>query len=69
MEPDMVAPPAQTRGHGHGGADFFLVNSFVKAIARQEPELIRSGSATSLASHLMVFRAEEARRENTVVRM
>ena len=67
MKPDLVAPPAKTSGHG--GADFFLVNSFTKAIARQEPELIRSGSATSLASHLMVFRAEEARRENTVVRM
>ena len=67
VKPDLVAPPAKTRGHG--GADFFLVNSFTKAIARQEPGLIRSGPAASLASHLMVFRAEQARRENTVVRM
>ena len=65
--PDMVAPPARTRGHG--GADFFLVNSFTKAVARQDPSLIRSGPAASLASHMMVFRAEQGRRENKVVTM
>ena len=40
VKPDLVAPPARTRQHG--GADFFLVNSFTKAIARQQPDLIRS---------------------------
>ena len=40
VKPDLVAPPAKTGGHG--GADFFLVNSFTKAIARQQPDLIRS---------------------------
>ena len=40
VKPDLVAPPAKTRQHG--GADFFLVNSFTKAIARQQPDLIRS---------------------------
>ena len=29
VKPDLVAPPAKTAGHG--GADFFLVNSFLKA--------------------------------------
>ena len=67
VRPDMVAPLARTRGHG--GADFFLVNSFTKAVARQDPGLIRSGPAASLASHLMVFRAEESRREGRVVVM
>ena len=33
VKPDLVAPPARTRQHG--GADFFLVNSFTKAVARQ----------------------------------
>ena len=40
VKPDLVAPPAKTGGHG--GADFFLVNSFTKAISRQQPDLIRS---------------------------
>ena len=40
VKPDLVAPPAEIRGHG--GADFFLVNSFTKAISRQQPDLIRS---------------------------
>ena len=90
VRPDLTAPSARTRGHG--GADFFLVNSFTKAVARQvknkrfqdfdcknisifrlqkyftqDPSLIRSGPAASLASHMMVFRAEEGRRENKVV--
>ena len=32
--PDMEAPAVRTRGHG--GADYFLVDSFVKAVARLE---------------------------------
>ena len=67
VRPDLTAPSARTRGHG--GADFFLVNSFPKAVARQDPSLIRSGPAASLASHMMVFRAEQGRRENKVVTM
>ena len=56
--------PIQRRG----GDDWpILVNSFTKAVARQDPSLIRSGPAASLASHMMVFRAEQGRRENKVV--
>ena len=62
--PELTAPPARTRGHG--GADFFLVNSFTKAVARGEAGLIRSGPVTSLASHLLVFRAEQSRLTGTV---
>ena len=32
--PDAEAPDVLTRGHG--GADYFLVDSFIKAIARLE---------------------------------
>ena len=53
--PDLVAPPARTSGHG--GADFFLMNSFTKAVARGDPSLIKSGGRASLAAHRMVFRA------------
>jgi len=62
IQPDLVAPLARTRGHG--GADFFLMNSFTKAVANGDPSMIRSGPAASLSSHLMVFRAEESRRSN-----
>ena len=64
--PNLEAPMAQTRGHG--GADFFLVNSFTKAVATNDPSQIRSGPAVSLDSHLLVFAAEKSRKEKTVVR-
>jgi len=65
VEPDLVAPPARTCGHG--GADFFLMNSFTKAVANNQPSLIKSGPSSSLASHLMVFSAENSRLSNKVV--
>jgi len=58
--PDLVAPPCRTRGHG--GADFFLVDSVIEAVRQGAPGLIKSGPAESLASHLLVFRAEHSRR-------
>jgi len=65
IKPDLTAPPART--NGHGGADFFLINAFTKAVARGDPSLIKSGPRASLASHEMVFRAEESRRTQKVV--
>lgn len=62
--PDMEAPAVRTRGHG--GADYFLVDSFVKAVARNDPSLIKSGGAESLKSHVLVFQAEKSRKENRV---
>ena len=63
----LVAPPAKTCGHG--GADFFLMNSFTKAVANNDASLIKSGPAASLASHLLVFSAEKSRRTNSVVKL
>ena len=63
----LVAPPAKTCGHG--GADFFLMNSFTKAVASNDPTLIKSGPAASLASHEMVFAAERSRLTNSVVKL
>jgi len=62
VDPDMVAPQCGTRGHG--GADFFLVDSIIKAVLSSDPGLIRSGPQESLASHLLVFKAEQSRLEN-----
>lgn len=59
------SPPG---GHwGHGGADFHLIDSFVKAIATKDPSLIATDASDALASHLLVFAAEEARLSKSVV--
>jgi hypothetical protein len=52
---------------GHGGGDYRLSQGFVAACANNDPSLILSGPQESLESHLMVFAAEKARRENRVV--
>ncbi|MBN1247317.1 MAG: Gfo/Idh/MocA family oxidoreductase [Anaerolineae bacterium] len=54
---------------GHGGGDFGLMDAFVRAVAEQDPSHILSGPDETLASHLLVFAAEEARRTGHVVRL
>lgn len=62
-----------TEGHktgilgGHGGGDLGLVESFVAAVAKKDPSLVLSGPDETLESHLMVFAAEQARRQGRVV--
>ena len=52
---------------GHGGGDARLIARFVAAIETGDRTQILSGPTESLESHLMVFAAEEARRESRVV--
>ncbi len=52
---------------GHGGGDYGLMDSFVRAVAENDPQHILSGPEETLASHLMVFAAEQARREGRVI--
>jgi len=54
---------------GHGGGDYALMDAFVAALAENDPSRILSGPRESLVTHLMVFAAEKARRENRVVEM
>jgi predicted dehydrogenase len=54
---------------GHGGGDYFLMKSFVDAVAHDDPARILSGPDETLESHLMVFAAERARKENRVVEL
>jgi len=54
---------------GHGGGDYGLMDHFVAAVAENNPRLILSGPDESLETHRMVFAAERARRENTVVNL
>lgn len=52
---------------GHGGGDFGLMDAFTAAVAEENPDLILSGPSETLESHLMVFAAENARRQNRVI--
>ena len=63
---DTAAPDATILG-GHGGGDYRLMKSFVDAVACEDSSKILSGPRETLESHLMVFAAEKARRESTVV--
>jgi predicted dehydrogenase len=54
---------------GHGGGDRGLMESLVNAMHSGRPEDIPSGLAASLASHRVVFAAEQARRSGTVVEL
>lgn len=64
---DLPSAPRNSRLTGHGGSDFFLFDSFMKAVATNDPSLILNGPDDSLASHLLVFAAERARTENRIV--
>lgn len=54
---------------GHGGGDYELMKSFIEAVGKQNPSLILSGPQETLDTHLMVFYAEKARKENKVIEM
>ncbi|MFQ3548179.1 MAG: Gfo/Idh/MocA family oxidoreductase [Armatimonadota bacterium] len=51
---------------GHGGGDFGLMKSFLKALKENNPIYISSGPEISLISHLMVFAAEKSRKSETI---
>ncbi|KAK3872094.1 hypothetical protein Pcinc_022815 [Petrolisthes cinctipes] len=52
---------------GHGGADFFLMEAFVKAVASGDRKHIISGPRESLQTHLLAFAAEESRVKGEVM--
>ena len=54
---------------GHGGADFFAMDSFIRALSLDRPELIGTGADDSLVSHIIAFAAETARKENRVCKL
>lgn len=63
------SPSVKTRLIGHSGADFFLMDSFVEAIAKNDPSVILSGPQETLASHVLTFAAERSRVENVVLKL
>ena len=54
-------------GYPHGGGDYGLMNAFVSAVATGDAAKILTGARETLETHLMIFCAEKARRENGVV--
>ena len=61
---------AETEGadaaRGHGGGDAGLVEAFLAALTT-DPARITTGPAESMAGHRVVWAAERARRDATVV--
>ncbi|XP_070579449.1 putative oxidoreductase YteT isoform X2 [Ptychodera flava] len=64
---DTATPPSGTHLGGHGGADHFLMDAFVRAVSTNDASHISTGPQDALASHLLVFAAEKARRENRII--
>jgi predicted dehydrogenase len=62
-----VAEDSATAASGHGGGDYGLMNAFIAAVAGRDQRKVLSGPDETLASHRMVFAAEQSRRENRVV--
>lgn len=52
----------------HGGGDLGLSRAFVQAVAKNEQSVLGVTPDDVLNSHLLVFAAEKARREERVVR-
>jgi N-acetylglucosamine-6-phosphate deacetylase len=63
---ERLLTPALADADGHGGGDAGLMDAFIGAVATGNRELISSGPRESLASHLAVFAAEQARLNGTV---
>ncbi|MEW6509891.1 MAG: Gfo/Idh/MocA family oxidoreductase [Bacteroidota bacterium] len=51
---------------GHGGGDFGLVRNWLQAVNRRDPSILPTTIERSMESHLMAFRAEEARGTGTL---
>jgi len=66
---EIVTKLPQTKLRGHGGGDYGLMQRFVAAVANRDPSGILSGPTESLETHLTVFAAERARRENRVMQV
>jgi predicted dehydrogenase len=65
-EEELLAVP-EADGDGHGGGDRELTASFLRAVATDDPTLLPTDAAASLATHRVVWAAEQARTTGTVV--
>jgi predicted dehydrogenase len=65
-EEELLAVP-EADGDGHGGGDQELTATFLRAVETGDPALLSSDAGTSLATHRVVWAAEQARTTGTVV--
>ena len=52
---------------GHGGGDYGLMETFIKAVQHQDASLISSSLAVSMESHHIAFEAERSRLEHRIM--
>ena len=62
----IVDPEDPEAGEGHLGADGALTRTFLTAVRANQPELVLTTPAESLATHEIVWAAERARHRGTV---
>jgi predicted dehydrogenase len=65
-EEELLAVP-EADGDGHGGGDQELTATFLRAVQTGDPALLPTDAGASLATHRVVWAAEEARTSGTVV--
>ncbi|MCZ4125723.1 Gfo/Idh/MocA family protein [Streptomyces sp. H39-S7] len=66
---DTITAGGPSAADGHGGGDEALTAAFLAAVATTDPALLLSDAATSLATHRVVWAAEQARTTGTVVHL
>ncbi|MFI6291143.1 Gfo/Idh/MocA family protein [Nonomuraea sp. NPDC050790] len=64
---DALAGADASAASGHGGGDLGLIEAFVAAVREGDPALIPTDAHASLATHRVVWAAEQARHTQTVV--
>jgi len=64
---DTLAGLDGSAASGHGGGDAGLIDAFLDAVATGDASLISSNADDSLAGHLVVWAAEQARHSGQVV--
>ena len=64
---DVSNVPSSLADHGEG--DYALIDTFVSAVAQNNPKLILSGPEETLETHLMTFAAERSRKEGKIVKL
>ncbi|MCX6875905.1 MAG: Gfo/Idh/MocA family oxidoreductase [Verrucomicrobia bacterium] len=64
-----IEPDSSTAAVCHGGGDYHIMHAFVHAVATGDLSLIHSGPDETLASHRIVFAAEQSRREGRLIQL
>jgi len=54
---------------GHGGGDYNLMESFIKAVQHHDHAIVQSSLDVSVESHLMAFEAERSRLEKKTIQI